>query len=66
MVNPYRLWQAMVYANVSGPKKHAFNCYDCISYLNYANTYNIVIASLSVDSVANVAATTAGSLAWAA
>ena len=53
----------MVYANVSGFNNHAFSCYDCISYLHYANTYNIVLASLSVDSVANVSVTTDGRLA---
>lgn len=53
----------MVYANVSGFNNHAFNCYDCISYLHYANTYNIVLSSLATDSIANVAVTTDSRLA---
>ena len=63
MVNPYRLWEAMVYTNVAGGDKHFVKCYDCILYIHYANAYNIVLASLSVDSVANVAVTTDGRLA---
>ena len=53
----------MVYANVAGGDKHFVKCYDCILYIHYANAYNIVLASLSVDSVANVTVTTDGRLA---
>jgi len=62
-INPYRLWQAMVYANVSGSDKHAWTCYDCISYVHYADNYNIILFSSTVDSVANVSVTTDGRLA---
>ena len=40
----------MVYANVGGFENHAFTCFDCFSFLHYANSYNIVIASLATDS----------------
>ena len=62
-VNPYRLWQAMVYNNVDGFDKHAFNCFDCFSFLHYANTYNIVIASLTTDSAPWIEQTTNSVLA---
>jgi hypothetical protein len=53
-INPYRLWQVQSYNNVSGFENHAFICYDCIDYLHYANTYNILISSMATDSVANM------------
>lgn len=53
LINPYRLWQAQTYSNVSGYNNHAYTCYDCIGYLHYANTYDILISSLATDSVAN-------------
>jgi hypothetical protein len=62
-VNPYRLWQAEVYANVSGFNNHAYQCFDCIGYLHYANKYNILIASMGTDSVANTVVTSDGRIA---
>lgn len=52
-INPYRLWQVMSYNNVGGYDNHAFSCWDCFSFLHYANRYNIVISSMPTDSVAN-------------
>ena len=53
LINPYRLWQAQSYSNVSGYDNHAYICFDCIGFLHYANTYNILISSMSTDSVSN-------------
>ncbi len=54
-INPYRLWQVQSYSNVSGFDHHAYICYDCIGYMHYANSYNILISSMATDSIANVA-----------
>ena len=51
-INPYRLWQTSVYNNISGFDNHAYDCYDCIGYLHYANRYDIVISALDSASVA--------------
>lgn len=54
LINPYRLWQVMSYQNVGGYDNHAYQCFDCIGYLHYANRYNIVVSSMATDSVANL------------
>jgi hypothetical protein len=53
VINPYRLWQAQSYTNVSGSDKHSMKCFDCFSFLHYANTYNVLVSSMKADSVAN-------------
>ncbi len=45
---------------MSGFNNHAYTCFDCIGYLHYANTYNILISSMTTDSVANTAAVNDG------
>lgn len=55
-INPYKLWQTNVYANISGFNVHAYECFDCIGYLHYANRYDILIAALDPASVANATA----------
>jgi hypothetical protein len=51
------LWQTNVYANISGYNVHAYECFDCIGYLHYANRYDILIAALNPASVVNATAT---------
>jgi hypothetical protein len=53
VINPYRLWQAQSYSNVSGSDKHSMKCFDCFSFLHYANAYNVLVSSMTTDSVAN-------------
>jgi hypothetical protein len=55
-INPYKLWQTNVYNNISGYNVHAYECFDCIGYLHYANRYDILIAALDTDSVVYEAA----------
>jgi len=52
-INPYRRWQVISYDNIGGYDNHAYECLDCFGYLHYANKYNILIASMETDSVAN-------------
>ena len=53
-INPYHLWQVQSYNNVRGYDKHAFICYDCFAFFQYANNYNILISSAATDSVPNL------------
>ena len=57
VINPYRLWQTNVYNNISGYNVHAYECFDCIGYLHYANRYDVLIAALDPASVVNATAT---------
>jgi hypothetical protein len=43
---------------VGGYDNHAYTCFDCIGYLHYANNYNILISSMTTDSVANISVLT--------
>jgi hypothetical protein len=52
-INPYRLWEVITYDNIGGYDNHAYECFDCFGYLHYANKYNILIASMATDSIAN-------------
>jgi len=55
MINPYRLWLAIVYdGHVSGFDDHSMQCYDCYVNLHFDNNrYNILLAAMPTDSVAN-------------
>lgn len=53
-ITPFRLWDIQVYDNIVGDDLHQVQCNDCFFYMHYNNRYDIVISSLSNDTVANL------------
>jgi len=53
-ITPFRLWDIQVYDNIVGDDLHQITCNDCFFYMHYNNRYDIVISSLSNDTVANL------------